>query len=122
MGTLNKALVGLCVALALGLLGTLAWGLYASGEAKVQENAAEAATARADALEGQAKAQVKTDPAQATQRGKARHDVQVVLDSIHKEEQSAQEPRPVGSATQLDRLRRLTEATNAGIRAARVLP
>ena len=43
-------------------------------------------------------------------------------DELKKEEADAQEPRPVASESQLDRLRRLTDAANAGIRAARELP
>lgn len=129
MGSLNKGLMAVLVALALGLAGSLVWGFYQRGEAK-------ALTVEKERLEGDvaalsrtvevytalAEQAAKTGAKQSDARAKAQASVQAVRSEIKKEEANAEEARPVVSAGQLDRLRRLVEAGNAGVRTARELP
>lgn len=129
MAVTTKALWAVLVALALSLAGSLVWGFYQRGEAKVlaqENNALEADLAAlhrtVEVYEAEARKRIKTDAAQATARAKQAQAVRATRDELKKEEADAQEPRPAASADQLDRLRRLAEAGNAGIRAARELP
>lgn len=129
MAVTTKALWAVLVALALSLAGSLVWGFYQRGEAKVlaqENNALEADLAAlhrtVEVYEAEARKRIKTDAAQSTARAKQAQAVRATRDELKKEEADAQEPRPTASADQLDRLRRLAEAGNAGIRAARELP
>lgn len=118
----KRLATGLLVALALALAGSLVWGFWHRGQAQVlrTENAALVGAVRA--YEADAKARAALDATQAQARAQAAKTVRATRDAIHKEEANAQEPRPTGTAGQLDRLRRLTDAANAGIRAAGKLP
>ena len=129
MAVTSKALWAVLVALALSLAGSLTWGFYQQGRAKVlatENNALEAdlvaLSKTVQAFEADARLRVKTDAKQSTDRAKQAQAVRATRDELKKEEADAQEPRPVASESQLDRLRRLTDAANAGIRAARELP
>ena len=125
----KRLATGLLVALALALAGSLTWGFYQQGRVKVlatENNALEADLAAlsktVQAFEADARQRTKTDAKQSTDRAKQAQAVRAIRDELKKEEADAQEPRPVASESQLDRLRRLTDAANAGIRAARELP
>ena len=129
MAVTSKALWAVLVALALSLAGSLTWGFYQRGRAKVlatENNVLEADLAAlhrtVEVYEAEARKRVQTDSKQATARAKKAQAVRATRDELKKEEADAQEPRPVASESQLDRLRRLTDAANAGIRAARELP
>lgn len=122
MAVSTKALWAVLVALALTLAGGLVWGFWQRGEAKVLR--AENTRLQADlgAFVADAKQRSKTDTKQSTDRAKQAQAVRAIRDELKKEEVHAQEPRAVASDRQLDRLRRLTDAANAGIRASRELP
>lgn len=129
MAVTTKALWAVLVALALSLAGSLVWGFYRRGEARVlaqENNALETDLAAlhrtVEVYEAEARKRVQTDSKQATARAKQAQAVRATSDELKKEEADAQEPRPAASPDQLDRLRRLAEAGNAGIRAARELP
>ncbi len=129
MAVTTKALWAVLVALALSLAGSLVWGFYQRGEARVlaQENNALEADLTAlhrtvEVYEAEARKRVQTDSKQATARAKQAQAVRATRDELKKEEADAQAPRCAGSPDQLDRLRRLAEAGNAGIRTARELP
>lgn len=129
MAVTPKALVAVLVALALSLAGSLVWGFYQWGEAKVlqtENNRLEAdlvaLSKTVQAFEADARQRAKIDAKQSTDRAKQAQAVRATRDELKKEEADAQEPRPVASDRQLDRLRRLTDAANAGIRASRELP
>ena len=129
MAVTSKALWAVLVALALVLAGSLTWGFYQQGRAKVlatENNVLEADLAAlhrtVEVYEAEARKRVQTDSKQATARAKQAQAVRAIRDELKKEEADAQEPRPVASESQLDRLRRLTDAANAGIRASRELP
>lgn len=122
MAVTSRALWAVLVALALTLAGSLVWGFWQRGEAKVlraENNRLEAAVG---AFVADAEQRSKTDTKQSTDRAKQAQAVRAIRDELKKEEVDAQEPRPVASESQLDRLRRLADAANAGIRAARELP
>lgn len=121
----KRLATGLLVAVALALAGSLTWGFYQHGRAKVlatKNNALEADLAAlrstVEVYEAEARKRVQTDSKQATARAKQAQAVRATRDELKKEEADAQEPRPAASPGQLDRLRRLAEAGNAGIRAA----
>ena len=125
----KRLATGLLVALALALAGSLTWGFYQQGRVKVlatENNALEADLAAlsktVQAFEADARQRTKTDAKQSTDRAKQAQAVRAIRDELKKEEADAQEPRPAASDRQLDRLRRLTDAANAGIRASRELP
>ena len=129
MAVTSKALWAVLVALALSLAGSLTWGFYQQGRAKVlatENNALEADLAAlhrtVEVYEAEARKRVQTDSKHATARAKQAQAVRATRDELKKEEVHAQAPRPAASPDQLDRLRRLAEAGNAGIRAARELP
>ena len=129
MAVTSKALWAVLVALALSLAGSLVWGFYRLGEAKVlqtENNRLEADLVAlhrtVEVYEAEARKRVQTDSKQATARAKQAQAVRATRDELKKEEADAQAPRPVASESQLDRLRRLTDAANAGIRASRELP
>ena len=129
MAVTSKALWAVLVALALSLAGSLTWGFYQQGRAKVlatENNALEADLAAlhrtVEVYEAEARKRVQTDSKQATARAKQAQAVRATRDELKKEEVHAQEPRAVASDRQLDRLRRLADAANAGIRASRELP
>ena len=129
MDRLTKGMAALCVLLALSTAGAAVMARLAHARAEASQQALSAAIERERALLGELayvkkvqKAQAKTDASQAQSRVKTRTTVQATLREIHEEEQDAQEARPVGSAAQLDRLRRLTAAANAGVRTAGQLP
>ena len=124
-----KAVQAVLVALALSLAGSLVWGFWHRGEVKVlqaENNRLEAdlvaLSKTVQAFEAAARQRAKTDAEQSTYRAKQAQAVRATRDELKKEEVDAQEPRPVASESQLDRLRRLTDAANAGIRASRELP
>ena len=122
MAVTSKALWAVLVALALTLAWSLVWGFYQRGEAKVlraENNRLEAAVG---AFAADAEQRSKTDTKQSTDRAKQAQAVRAIRDELKKEEVHAQEPRAVASDRQLDRLRRLADAANAGIRASRELP
>ena len=118
----SKALWAVLVALTLTLAGSLVWGFWQRGEAKVLRAENTRLEAGLGAFVADARQRSKTDTKQSTDRAKQSKAVRAVRDELKKEEVHAQEPRPVASPDQLDRLRRLAEAGNAGIRAARELP
>lgn len=129
MAVTSKALWAVLVALALSLAGSLVWGLYQRGEAKVLQTENNrlgadlvALSKTVQAFEADARQRAKTDAKQSTARAKQAQAVRATRDELKKEEADAQEPRPVASDRQLDRLRRLADAANAGIRASRELP
>ena len=129
MAVTSKALWAVLVALALSLAGSLVWGFYQQGRAKVlttENNALEADLAAlhrtVEVFEAEARKRVQTDSKHATARAKHAQAVRATRDELKKEEADAQAPRPTASPDQLDRLRRLAEAGNTGIRAARELP
>ena len=129
MAVTSKALRAVLVALALTLTGSLVWGFYQRGEAKVlqtENNRLEAdlvaLSKTVQAFEADARQRAKTDAKQSTDRAKKAQAVRATRDELKKEEVHAQEPRAVASDRQLDRLRRLADAANAGIRASRELP
>ena len=129
MGVTSKALWAVLVALALSLAGSLVRGFYQRGEAKVLQTENNRLEADLVALhrtvgvyEAEARKRVQTDSKQATVRAKQAQAVRATRDELKKEEADAQAPRPTASPDQLDRLRRLAEAGNAGVRAARELP
>ena len=129
MAVTTKALWAVLVALALSLAGSLVWGFYRLGEAKVLQTENNRLGADLVALhrtvevyEAEARKRVQTDSKQATVRAKQAQAVRATRDELKKEEADAQAPRLTASPDQLDRLRRLTDAANAGIRASRELP
>ena len=129
MAVTSKALWAVLVALALSLAGSLVWGFWHRGEVQVlktENNRLEADLVAlhrtVEVYEAEARKRVQTDSKQATARAKQAQAVRAIRDELKKEEADAQEPRPVASESQLDRLRRLTDAANAGIRASRELP
>lgn len=126
---LNKGLIYICVALGISLAGAATWGYVQTIKAKAltAQNATltkdlEASQAHVAHLAEQALTKARTDAKQAKARAKAAQDVRAVLEEINKEDKDATEPRPTASAAQLERLRRLTDSANAGIRAASKLP
>lgn len=129
MAVTSKALWAVLVALALSLAGSLVWGFWQRGEVKVlqtENNRLEAdlvaLSKTVEAFEADARQRAKTDAKQSTDRAKQAQAVRATRDELKKEEADAQEPRPVASDRQLDRLRRLADAANAGIRTTRELP
>lgn len=129
MAVTSKAMRAVLVALALSLAGSLVWGFYQHGRAKVlatENNALEADLAAlsrtVEVYEAEARKRVQADSKQATARAKQAQAVRATRDELKKEEADAQEPRHAASPDQLDRLRRLAEAGNASIRAASELP
>ena len=129
MEVTSKALWAVLVALALSIAGSLVWGFWHRGEVKVLQTENNrlgadlvALSKTVQAFEADARQRAKTDAKQSTDRAKQAQAVRAIRDELKKEEADAQEPRPVASESQLDRLRRLTDAANAGIRASRELP
>ena len=122
MAVTSKAMWAVLVALALTLAGSLVWGFWQRGEVKVLRAENTRLEADLGALVADARQRSKTDTKQSTDRAKQAQAVRAIRDELKKEESDAQEPRPVASDRQLDRLRRLADAANAGIRAARELP
>ena len=129
MAVTSKALWAVLVALALSLAGSLVWGFWHRGEVQVlktENNRLEAdlvaLSKTVQAFEADARQRAKTDAKQSTDRAKQAQAVRAIRDELKKEEVHAQEPRAVASDRQLDRLRRLADAANAGIRAPRELP
>lgn len=129
MAVTSKALWAVLVALALSLAGSLVWGFYQRGEAKVLQTENNrlgadlvALSKTVEAFEADARQRAKTDAKQSTDRAKQAQAVRATRDAIKKEEADAQEPRPVASDRQLERLRRLADAGNAGIHSASELP
>lgn len=129
MAVSTKALWAVLVALALSLAGSLVWGFWQRGEAKVLQTENKrleadlvALSKTVQAFEADARQRAKTDAKQSTARAEQAQAVRATRDELKKEEADAQEPRPVASDRQLDRLRRLADAANAGVRATRELP
>ena len=129
MEVTSKALWAVLGALALSLAGSLVWGFWHRGEVQVlktENNRLEAdlvaLSKTVQAFEADARQRAKTDAKQSTDRAKQAQAVRATRDALKKEEVNAQETRPVGTDRQLDRLRRLADAANAGIRASRELP
>lgn len=125
----TKALWAVLVALALSLAGSLVWGFWQRGEGKVLQTENNrlkadlvAMSKTVQAFEDDARKRAETDAKQSTDRAKHAQAVRATRDALKKEEVNAQEPRPVASDRQLDRLRRLADAANASIRATRELP
>ena len=129
MAVTSKALWAVLVALALSLAGSLVWGFWHRGEVKVLKTENNrlgadlvALSKTVQAFEADARKRAKTDAKQSTDRAKQAQAVRATRDELRKEETDAQAPRHTASPDQLDRLRRLAEAGNAGVRAARELP
>jgi electron transfer flavoprotein alpha subunit len=129
MEVTSKALWAVLVALALSLAGSLVWGFYQRGEARVlqtKNNRLEAdlvaMSKTVQAFEADARQRAEIDAKQSTDRAKQAQAVRATRDELKKEEVNAKEPRPVASDRQLDRLRRLADAANASIRATSELP
>lgn len=122
MGLTSKAVQAVLVALAVGLALSLLWGFKLQGEARVLRAENNRMAGDLVALVADAEERARTDIKQSTARAKQAQAVRATRDELKKEEADAQEPRPVASESQLDRLRRLTDAANAGIRASRELP
>lgn len=129
MAVTSKALRAVLVALALSLAGSLVWGFWQRGEAKVLQTENKrlkadlvALSKTVQAFEADARQRAKTDAKQSTARAEQAQAVRAIRDELKKEEADAQEPRPVASDSQLDRLRRLADAANAGVRATSELP
>lgn len=125
----KRLATGLLVALALAIAGSLTWGFYQQGRAKVlatENNRLQADLASmsktVQAFEADARQRAETDAKQSTDRAKQAQAVRATRDALKKEEVNAKEPRPVSTDRQLDRLRRLADAANASIRATRELP
>lgn len=85
---------------------------------KADKVIAKNATAVLEQTEAVTKARVQEDIKQSEVRTEVKLKVKAVQAAIHKEEANAQEPRPSLSTGQLDRLRRLQSAANAGIHSA----
>lgn len=129
MGILSRPLWAILGLLALGLAISVAGALYFRGEARtlrVELNATKAdlkgLESAVQALETQVRDRAVLDVRQSDVRAEKAKAVRAVRAEIQKEDANASDPHPVASAAQLDRLRRLTEAANAAVRAARVLP
>lgn len=125
----TKALWAVLAALALSLAGSLVWGFWQRDEGKAlqtENNRLKADLANmsktVQAFEADARNRAATDAKQSTDRAKQAQAVRATRDALRKEEVNAQEPRPVATDRQLDRLRRLADAANASIRATRELP
>jgi cell division protein FtsL len=129
MGILSKPLWVILGALALALAVSAAGVLYFRGEARTlraELNAVQAdlkglESAYSD-LEVRVKARAAVDVAQSNTRAKKAQAVRAVRAAITKETENENDSHPVASPAQLERLRRLTEAANAGIRTASELP
>lgn len=103
--------------LALILTGTGLYGLWQHAEAQALATENKRLSEALGASEEQARERAKVDPQQALARNKAGTAIRRKRQEL-KEKEDAEEPRPTASAGQLDRLRELTEAGNASIRAA----
>jgi len=129
MGILSKPLWVILGALALALAVSAAGVLYFRGEARTlraELNAVQAdlkglESAYSD-LEVRVKARAAVDVAQSNTRAKKAQAVRAVRVVLDKEDANENASHPTASDAQLDRLRRLTEAANAGIRTASELP
>lgn len=129
MGILSKPLWVILGVLGIALAGSLAWGFRSAGQAstlRAELNSVQrdlvASNAALTALQKQVRQSKAVDAAQSDTRAKAARTVRAVRAATTKERESAKESEPIGTATQLDRLRRLTDAANAGIRTASKLP
>lgn len=136
MAVTSRAVQAVLVGLALALAGSLVWGFWQWGEARVLQTANKSAQADLASLrvtlaeyEAQGKSRARTDARHAQARAKHAKTVRDVRNEIdtegakHAEEQSGScSARAVARDDELDRLRRLADAGNAGIRAASELP
>ena len=128
MGILNKPLWAILGLLALGLAVSVSSALYFRGEARTLRADLNAAQADLKGLEAalsqiqeKQREHVRVDTRQSTERAKSGQAVRAVRASIQKEPMSENDSH-IASPAQLNRLRRLVEAGNAGIRSARELP
>lgn len=128
MGILNKPLWAVLGLLALGLAVSVSGALYFRGEAKTLR--ADLNAVRADLkglekaysnLEADVKARAVVDAKQSEVRADSAQAVRAVRAKIQKERVNENDSH-VASAAELDRMRRLVEAANSGIRSARKLP
>ena len=129
MGILSKPLWAILGVLALGLAISVAGALYFRGEARTLRTELNAVQAdlkgleiALSTLEAKAKARVVVDVRQSDVRAVQAKAVRAVRARLDKEDANENTSHPVASAAQLDRLRELTEAANASIRAASILP
>lgn len=129
MGILSKPLWAVLGLLALGLAISVSGVLYFRGEAKalrVELNAVQGdlkgLTSAYSDLESRMKARAAIDAAQSTVRAKQAKAVRAVRAELNKEDANENASHPVASDSQLDRLRRVADAANAGIRSASKLP
>lgn len=116
----------LVAALAIALSLCLAWGLREQGKANVASTELRAAKAdlasvRAslEALNREVLRRSEKDIAQSEARAKATKSVRDVRTQNEKEAHESLEPRAIASPAQLERLRRLSEASNAAVQSAR---
>lgn len=128
MGLVNKGLWYVLGALAIALAITLSSTLYFRGKANtldVKLNAAQADLKGLESLvlkiQADQRKSIKVDVQQSNTRAKQAQAVRAVRAEIRKEAANANDSHPA-SAAELDRLRRLVEAANAGIRSASKLP
>lgn len=128
MGLLNKPLWAILGLLALGLAISVSGALYFRGEARTLRADLNAAQANLKGLESalsqiqeKQREQVRVDTRQSTERAKSGQAVRAVRASIQKEPVNENDSH-IANPVQLDRLRRLVEAGNAGIRSARIVP
>jgi hypothetical protein len=125
MGILSKPLWAVLGVLTLGLAISVSAALYYRGDAKVQ--ASEKNRAQADlkglekaylALEADSARRAEVDAAQSDNRAEQAKAVRAVRAKVL-ENKNENDSRYHADRADLDRMRRLTEAANASIRAAR---
>lgn len=113
----------------LALCMALLWGVQERGKAKVATAELSSTTAILvhtrgilDALNKEVLRRTELDIAQSAEQARATASVRAVRATINKEAHEVPEPRCSASGTQLDRLRRLTEASNSAVQSASELP
>lgn len=113
MGRIKSIVVGVLVLATLAWMAGFTYTVY-----RLQSELHERAKQDVRVLTEQAVERGTTDVKQTEVRAAAKASVASVRAANKKEEQSAQEARPSLSDGQLDRLRRLQAAANAGIHSA----
>jgi len=129
MAVLNKGLWWILGAMALGLAISVSTALYQRGEAKTLRadlNATKAdlvglRKAYTQIVQDQ-KARTAVDVHQSSTRATKAQAVRAVRARIAKESANENASHPQATAAQLNRLRELSDAANAGIRSASKLP
>jgi hypothetical protein len=129
MGIITRALWYIVGGLVLALVLSLAGALYFRGEAKTLTAEKNAVQADLTALKTSyntlvlsQKARVKVDTKQSAVRATKAQAVRAVRSAIKKETENENDSHFTASPAQLERLRRLADAANTGIRSASKLP